>query len=122
MCESTGHGADTPQPSSNALRIGGSHMSRKDGSAQQRRRLALGLGTGAGAALATAFISMGTAHAIPETPDPFSDLGTLGGSTLDTGLNSLSPAFAGELDANADNVVATDHDSFLSLGLPNDNV
>jgi hypothetical protein len=118
--QSTGRGADTPRPHRNnpdrSL-----HMSRDNSTPQQqrRRRLALGLGTGAGASLAAAFISMGTASAIPETPDPFTDLGVTGGTTLDTGLTALNPVFAAQLDGYADNVDATDHNAFADLGFTN---
>ncbi len=72
--------------SSENIKIGGSYMSLKDRT-PRRRRVALGLGATAGGVLTAAFMSMGTAAAIP-ADDPFSDLGVTGstGTTLDQGL------------------------------------
>ena len=91
-------------------------MSCNDRTPQGRRRIALSLGTAAGASLAAAFISMGTAHAIPETPDPFGDLlGATNGGPLDTLVNTLDPSFAANLDFVYDGIVPTDVDPFADL-------
>jgi hypothetical protein len=103
--------------SSENIKIGGSYMSLKDRT-PRRRRIALGLGATAGGVLTAAFMSMGTAAAIP-ADDPFSDLGVTGstGTTLDQGLNALNPTFASVLDGYVDNfpVAAGDADTFTEL-------
>jgi hypothetical protein len=106
---------------------------------QRRRRLAAtgtGVGITVGGAMAAAFISVGTASAVPETqPDPVLDLlqATQPEATqamiahadnADNALAMLNPTLATQLDANIDNAIATgnflpssgaDADAFLDL-------
>lgn len=100
------------------IKIGGSYMSLQDRT-PRRRRIALGLGATAGGMLSAAFMSIGTATAIPADVDPFSDLGVTGatGTTLDQGLTALNPTFAGLLDGYVDNfpVPPSDADTFTEL-------
>jgi hypothetical protein len=94
------------------------------------------VGITVGGAVAAAFISMGTASAVPDTePDPTLDLlqATQPDATqsmiahaenADRALAMLNPTLAGQLDTNVDNAIATgnflpssgsDADAFLDL-------
>ncbi len=116
-----------------------SNKSRYPRTNERRRRWAAtgtGVGITVGGAVAAAFISMGTASALPDTePDPTLDLlqATQPDATqsmiahatnADRALAMLNPTLAGQLDANVDNAIATgnllpssgtDADAFLDL-------
>jgi hypothetical protein len=94
-------------------------MSSADRTTNQRRRIAVGLGAATGGVLAAAFISMGTAQADTEQPDPFTDIFGANGASLDAFLTAVNPGEATEVDAAVDAAPTPDTDPFADFFGPN---